>query len=89
MAEKMKWSSEGSTTRARRARHRSVVDDKQLAQNLQYVVDRHGEGARLVGGARRSQKTAMARPGYYMRPALFAETTAPMRINRDEVFGPG
>jgi acyl-CoA reductase-like NAD-dependent aldehyde dehydrogenase len=23
-----------------------------------------------------------------MRPALFAETTAPMRINREEVFGP-
>ena len=31
---------------------------------------------------------ATATPSYYMRPALFAETTAPMRINREEAFGP-
>ncbi|MFA5912841.1 MAG: aldehyde dehydrogenase family protein, partial [Burkholderiales bacterium] len=27
-------------------------------------------------------------PGFYMTPALFTETAAPMRINREEVFGP-
>ena len=27
-------------------------------------------------------------PGFYLRPALFTETTPEMRINREEIFGP-
>ncbi len=65
-----------------------VVDDKQLAQNLQYVAIATDEGARLVAGGEAIEKNADGAPGYYMRPALFTETTAAMRINREEVFGP-
>ncbi len=65
-----------------------VVDDKQLAQNLQYVEIATAEGARLVTGGEAIEKNADGAPGYYMRPALFSDTTPAMRINREEVFGP-
>ena len=65
-----------------------VVDDKQLAQNLQYVAIARNEGARLVTGGEAIPTNGDGAPGYYMRPALFTETTASMRINREEVFGP-
>ena len=65
-----------------------VVDDKQLAQNLEYVAIATAEGARRVAGGEAIERNADGAPGYYMRPALFTETTAPMRINREEVFGP-
>ena len=65
-----------------------VVDDKQLAQNLEYVAIAKAEGARLVAGGEAIDRNADGAPGFYMRPALFAETTALMRINREEVFGP-
>jgi len=65
-----------------------VVDDKQLAQNLQYVAIATAEGAKLVAGGEALDRNVDGAPGYYMRPALFAETTTAMRINREEVFGP-
>ena len=65
-----------------------VVDDKQLAQNLQYVDIATAEGAQLVVGGEAIAHNGDGAPGYYMRPALFTETTAAMRINREEVFGP-
>lgn len=65
-----------------------VVDDKQLEQNLRYVSIAAAEGAKLVAGGEAIDKNDDGAPGYYMRPALFAETTAAMRINREEVFGP-
>jgi alpha-ketoglutaric semialdehyde dehydrogenase len=37
-----------------------------------------------VGGERLNRDT----PGFYLQPALFAETTPHMRINREEIFGP-
>lgn len=65
-----------------------VVDDKQLAQNLQYVAIVTAEGAKLVAGGEVIDRNGDGAPGYYMRSAPFAETTAAMRINRGEVFGP-
>ncbi len=65
-----------------------VVDDKQLAQNLRYIAIATAEGARLVAGGEAIDRNGDGAPGHYMRPALFAETTAQMRINREEVFGP-
>ncbi|MGZ5847961.1 MAG: aldehyde dehydrogenase family protein, partial [Ramlibacter sp.] len=65
-----------------------VVDDKQLAQDLEYIGIGKGEGAKLVAGGEAVAKNADGAPGFYMRPALFTETTAAMRINREEVFGP-
>jgi aldehyde dehydrogenase (NAD+) len=64
-----------------------VVDESQLAQNLEYVAIGQQEGARLIGGER-VERNADGAPGFYMKPALFTETRADMRINREEIFGP-
>jgi len=64
-----------------------VVDQSQLAQDLEYLDIGRAEGARLVGGER-IERNADGAPGFYLRPALFTETTASMRINREEIFGP-
>lgn len=65
-----------------------VVDEKQLAQDLQYIEFGKSEGAKLVVGGEAIAKNADGAPGWYLRPALFAETTPAMRINREEIFGP-
>lgn len=62
-----------------------VVSDAQLEQDLSYVAIAQSEGARLVCGGERLQRDT---EGYYIAPALIAETTSQMRINREEVFGP-
>jgi alpha-ketoglutaric semialdehyde dehydrogenase len=64
-----------------------VVDESQLAQDLEYIAIGEQQGAKLIGGERVATSSAGA-PGFYLRPALFTETTADMRINRDEIFGP-
>ena len=61
-----------------------VVDEKQLAQDLEYVSIAAKEGGKVLGGGRLS----LASDGFYMSPALISETTNNMRINREEVFGP-
>ena len=64
-----------------------VADQSQLAQDLDYLAIGRAEGARLVGGER-IERNADGAPGFYLRPALFTETTPQMRINREEIFGP-
>ena len=64
-----------------------VVDESQLAQDLDYLAIGRAEGARLVGGER-IERNAGGAPGFYLRPALFTETAPTMRINREEIFGP-
>ncbi|MFD1626817.1 aldehyde dehydrogenase family protein [Azospirillum griseum] len=62
-----------------------VVSQDQLEQDLRYIAIAKDEGGRLVtGGERLTRETE----GYYLSPALFADTTNDMRINREEVFGP-
>ena len=61
------------------------VDGKQLEKNLSYVDIARKEGAKLVVGGERLKRDT---DGFYMAPALFTETTADMRINKEEVFGP-
>ncbi|GAB3647134.1 aldehyde dehydrogenase family protein [Ramlibacter alkalitolerans] len=65
-----------------------VVDEKQLAQDLEYIAIGRSEGAKLVAGGEAIEKNPDGAPGWYLRPALFTETTAQMRINREEIFGP-
>ncbi|TFY99875.1 aldehyde dehydrogenase family protein [Ramlibacter rhizophilus] len=65
-----------------------VVDERQLAQDLEYIALGQSEGARLVAGGEALERNADGAPGHYLRPALFADTTASMRINREEIFGP-
>ncbi|MBY0240529.1 MAG: aldehyde dehydrogenase family protein [Burkholderiaceae bacterium] len=62
-----------------------VVDARQLDKDLEYIESARAEGARLVCGGTRLQRET---EGFYLAPALFAETTPAMRLNREEVFGP-
>ena len=62
-----------------------VIDDAQLAKDLEYVEVARGEGGRVAYGG---QRLARQKNGFYMSPALITETTSNMRINREEVFGP-
>ncbi|MEO9818794.1 MAG: aldehyde dehydrogenase family protein [Paracoccaceae bacterium] len=62
-----------------------VVDDTQLAQNLDYIqVARNQGGILRAGGDLLQQQTN----GYFLQPALITETQPSMRINCEEVFGP-
>ncbi len=65
-----------------------VVDQSQLGQDLDYVGIAQAEGARLAHGGAAIATGSDGQPGFYMAPALITETTAAMRINREEVFGP-
>jgi aldehyde dehydrogenase (NAD+) len=65
-----------------------VVDDRQLEQNLSYVGIAREEGGKLAYGGEARAQNDDGQPGYYMTPALVTETSARMRINREEVFGP-
>jgi aldehyde dehydrogenase (NAD+) len=57
----------------------------QLEQNLRYVDIATQEGGRLATGG---VAVKCATPGYYMSPAVVADTNPDMRINNEEVFGP-
>lgn len=59
--------------------------DTQFEQNLRYVDIATSEGGRLVTGG---ERLSLDTPGYYMAPALIADTNPDMRINNEEVFGP-
>ena len=62
-----------------------VSSAEQLEQDLSYVEIGKKEGAKLVAGGERLKRDS---EGFYFSPALFTETTATMRINREEIFGP-
>lgn len=62
-----------------------VVSAGQLAQNLDYIAIGKGEGASLLCGGDRVDRPT---DGFYMAPAVFADTTNDMRINREEMFAP-
>ena len=62
-----------------------VSSQGQLEQDLKYIEIGQGEGATLAAGGDRLK---LGTDGYYMAPALFTDTAASMRINREEIFGP-
>jgi len=62
-----------------------VVDESQLAQDLEYIAQGQSEGARLVTGG---DRVSRATEGFFLTPALFADCTNQMRIAREEIFGP-
>jgi aldehyde dehydrogenase (NAD+) len=62
-----------------------AVSQSQFDQNRSYVEIAAGEGGRLVTGG---DALSLATPGFYMSPALIADTDPDMRINTEEVFGP-
>ncbi|MFC3533285.1 aldehyde dehydrogenase family protein [Vogesella facilis] len=61
-----------------------VVDEKQLATDLDYLRIAREEGARSLFGG---EVLSRASRGHYLQPALLAATPQ-MRIAREEVFGP-
>lgn len=61
-----------------------VVDEKQLASNLDYIEVAKGEAREVIGG----ERLELDKPGFYQAPALFVGTDNTMRINREEIFGP-
>ncbi|THU05042.1 aldehyde dehydrogenase family protein [Lampropedia puyangensis] len=66
-----------------------VVSQSQLEQDLAYVaIAKDQGGAVLAGGSRVACHTGSGDEGFFMAPALIADTTPAMRINREEVFGP-
>ncbi|WP_137919633.1 aldehyde dehydrogenase family protein [Hydrogenophaga sp. 2FB] len=62
-----------------------VVSQAQLEQDLAHVEIARTEGALLLCGGQRLRRET---EGFYMAPALLADTGPAMRINREEVFGP-
>ena len=62
-----------------------VVDERQLGKDLEYVDIGKKEGAKLAYGGERLKRET---DGYFMSPAIFTESSASMRINREEIFGP-
>jgi aldehyde dehydrogenase (NAD+) len=62
-----------------------VVDESQLRVDESYLALGRAEGATLHYGGRRLTRE---RPGFYLEPGLFTETTPKMRINQEEIFGP-
>ena len=71
--------------RAKETQIGPVVDQSQLDQDMRYVEIGKSEGATLVCGGERVTRD---KPGFYLAPALFTETTSSMRISREEIFGP-
>ncbi|SCK16637.1 aldehyde dehydrogenase (NAD+) [Variovorax sp. HW608] len=62
-----------------------VSSGSQLQQDLEYVEIGKKEGATLAAGGERLK---LDTDGFYMSPALFSESVAAMRINKEEIFGP-
>ena len=62
-----------------------VSSQSQLEQDLGYIEIGQGEGATLAAGGERLR---LDTEGFYMTPALFSDSVASMRINREEIFGP-
>ena len=61
----------------------AIVDERELSVLLDQIQDARDQGARLVCGGRRAERT-----GTFLQPTLLAEVTPAMRIWREEVFGP-
>ena len=66
-----------------------VSSREQLDQDLNYIEIGKAEGATLAfGGGRIQCHTGSGAEGYFMAPALFSESSAGLRINHEEIFGP-
>lgn len=62
-----------------------IASADQLQQNMESLTLGKSEGAELLCGGERLERDT---EGYYMSPAVFANTRNDMRINRNELFAP-
>lgn len=63
-----------------------VVNRRQFDRVQQLIQAGIDEGARLVAGG--TGKPSGLEHGYFVRPTVFADVNADMRIAREEIFGP-
>lgn len=62
-----------------------VVSETQLKSNLDWMDRAHKQGVDVITGG---EQLSLSDKGYYMSPALLAETTNDMDFNREEMFAP-
>ena len=60
-----------------------LVSAEQRQRVLQYIESGAGEGARVLTGGH-----ALPGEGYFVEPTVLGNTTAQMRVRREEIFGP-
>jgi phenylacetaldehyde dehydrogenase len=60
-----------------------VVSEEQRARVTGYIRSGLGEGARVLTGG-----GTPPGPGYFVEPTVLVDTTAAMRVVREEIFGP-
>lgn len=60
-----------------------MVSGQQLERVTQFLNAGVNDGASLITGGKRIE-----RPGFFVEPTVFADTTSSMSIARDEIFGP-
>jgi acyl-CoA reductase-like NAD-dependent aldehyde dehydrogenase len=61
----------------------ALINAKQLERVTRYIQIGKDEGARLVTGGGRPERS-----GYFVQPTLFADASNDMTIAREEIFGP-
>lgn len=64
-----------------------VSSKPQFDKIMEYIRIGQSEGARLVAGGTQPDDPALAN-GFFVRPTIFADVSATMRIAREEIFGP-
>ena len=62
-----------------------LVNQVQMEKTLSYLDIAGKEGGRLVTGGKQLK---LDKPGWYVSPAVIADTSQDMRVNREEIFGP-
>jgi acyl-CoA reductase-like NAD-dependent aldehyde dehydrogenase len=64
-----------------------AVNEKQLNTSLKYIEIGKTEGAKLVSGGNRLDKSAYQH-GWFLEPTVFVDVDPKMRIAQEEIFGP-
>jgi acyl-CoA reductase-like NAD-dependent aldehyde dehydrogenase len=62
-----------------------IVNEAQMKTTLSYVEIAKQEGGKIVTGG---ERLSLEKPGWYVSPAVIAETHQAMRVNAEEIFGP-
>jgi alpha-ketoglutaric semialdehyde dehydrogenase len=62
-----------------------IVNEAQMKTTLSYVDIAKREGGRIVTGG---ERLTLGKPGWYVSPAVVADTSQDMRVNTEEIFGP-
>ncbi|MET0366141.1 MAG: aldehyde dehydrogenase family protein, partial [Sphingobium sp.] len=60
-----------------------MISDAHTAKVMRYIDGAVADGATLVAGGKR-----LDRPGNFIQPTIFTDTTADMAVSREEIFGP-